>query len=293
MAAPVLGLDIGGSKTQAVLSDGRTVLAEVFAGSANVSSVGEAEAGRQLDAVFAQLGSVAPVAICVGAAGVDSPEAAERFSRLVGERAPSALVRVVHDAELILAAAGSDTGIAVISGTGSVAWARQSDGTAIRAGGWGYLLGDDGSGYGVARDAVRHVLNLIDHGKPADQLTAELIAACELPQRELLLEHFYVNPERRYWARKAGLVFSLAASGDDPSAQIVAAAVQSVAELIRTVGDRLDHRDPVVLAGGLVVHQPAMQSGIREALAPYGYHDIRVIERDPVYGAVALARALL
>src|SRR3954452_4722829 len=128
MADPVLGLDVGGSKTHAVLSDGERVLAARLAASANPSSVGEAEAGRQLDAVFAQLGSVRPAAVCAGAAGVDSTEAAERFRRLLAERAPSARIGVVHDTELVLAAAGSRTGTVVISGTGPVAWGRNPQG---------------------------------------------------------------------------------------------------------------------------------------------------------------------
>ena len=81
MTPAVLGLDVGGSKTHAVLSDGDTVLADVLAGSANPSSVGVAEAGRQLDTIVAQLGQVPVAAVCAGAAGVDTPEGAERFRR--------------------------------------------------------------------------------------------------------------------------------------------------------------------------------------------------------------------
>src|SRR4051812_36218264 len=148
MAGPVLGLDVGGSKTHAVLSDGDNVLAEMLAGSANPSSVGEAEAGRQLDAVFAQLGSVRPAAVCAGAAGVDSVEAAERFRRLLSERAPTARVGVVHDTELVLAAAGTSTGIVVISGTGSGGRGGQPPGQGAPARGWGDPVGGQGRGEG-------------------------------------------------------------------------------------------------------------------------------------------------
>jgi glucosamine kinase len=293
MASPVLGLDVGGSKTHAVLSDGEHVLADVLAGSANPSSVGEAEAGRQLDAVFAQLGSVRPAAVCAGAAGVDSVEAAERFRRLLGERAPTAQVGVVHDTELVLAAAGSGTGIAVISGTGSVAWGRNSQGQVARAGGWGYLLGDDGSGYGIARDAVRHALRLLDLGREPDLLARQLAAACGLSRAALLLDSFYARPDRRHWAQQAGLVFALAVDGDPASVRLVEAAVAALATLVSTVGDRIGSRGPVVLAGGLAVHHPALQTGIRSRVLVEGYDDVRVLDRDPVHGAVALARSLL
>ena len=109
---------------------------------------------------------------------------------------------MVHDAQLLLAAAGLDDGIALIAGTGSVAWGITPDGRAHRAGGWGYLLGDEGSGYGVARAAVRHVLDRLDRAAAPDRLTAALVAGCGLTGPEHLLERFYANPERRYWAAR-------------------------------------------------------------------------------------------
>ena len=158
----IVGLDIGGSKTHAV-SRHRTGVVDVFAGSANLSSVGEAEAGRQLDAILVQLAERGAItAVCAGAAGVDTPEAEERLRQLIASRLPVAAVKVVHDTELIPATAELTTGIALIAGTGSVAWGRDASGRVARAGGWGYLLGDDGSGYGIAREAVRHALRLAD-----------------------------------------------------------------------------------------------------------------------------------
>ena len=117
----------------------------------------------------------------------------------------------MHDSALILAAAGAGTGIAVISGTGSVGWGRNSDGRVARAGGWGYLLGDEGSGYWVTRTAVQHALRRVDDGAPADLLSQQLAADCGLQRVEQLLDHFYANPERRYWASRARIVFELAA----------------------------------------------------------------------------------
>ena len=188
------------------------MLADVLAGSANPSSVGIEEASRQLDAIFAQLRGHGPItAVCAGAAGVDTSEGEERFRRLLADRAPAAEISVVHDSALILAAAGAGTGIAVISGTGSVGWGRNSDGQVARAGGWGYLLGDEGSGYWVTRTAVQHALRRVDDGAPADLLSQQLAADCGLQRVEQLLDHFYANPERRYWASRARIVFELAA----------------------------------------------------------------------------------
>jgi N-acetylglucosamine kinase-like BadF-type ATPase len=198
----------------------------------------------------------------------------------------------VHDSALILAAAGAGTGIAVISGTGSVGWGRNRDGQVARAGGWGYLLGDEGSGYWVARTAVQHALRRVDEGAPADLLSQQLTADCGLQRIEQLLDHFYANPERRYWASRARIVFELAVQHDPASAAIVSAAAGALTSLATRVGAALGLRGPVVLAGGLAVHQPVLQQAVRDRLNSVGMTDVRVLDRDPVYGAVDLAHAI-
>ena len=205
---------------------------------------------------------------------------------------PGAVVRIVHDTQLILAAAGVEHGIAVISGTGSVAWGRTPNGATARAGGWGYRLGDEGSGYWVARQAVRHALELVDGGRRPDRLARQLAAACGLPDSGQLLDHFYDRPERRYWAGHSRLVFELAGNGDPVSAEIVSQAGAALVRLVRTVGTRLGIMEPVVLGGGLLVHQPLLQDLVRSGLDTAGYTGSRVLTHHPVQGAVNLARAL-
>lgn len=288
----VIGLDIGGSKTHGVrLADGQ-VVAEALAGSANLASVGAAEAGRQLDVLLNRLGRDGVTAVCAGAAGADTAEGAGRLRELVAAKVPGARLSVVHDTALVLAAAGVDEGVAVISGTGSVAWGRRQDGTQVRAGGWGYLLGDEGSGYWVGREAVRHALARLDRGEPADRLTQQLAADCGVQRPGQLLDHFYAHPERRYWAGRARVVFELAGDGDAAANRIIATAATALATLAVHVAARLDLPGPVILAGGLAVHQPMLQAQVRSHLADQGITDLRVLLRDPVHGAVRLATAL-
>ncbi|MGJ0202617.1 ATPase [Leucobacter sp. gxy201] len=288
----VLGLDVGGSKTHAVLSDGEHTVAEVLAGSANPASVGLEEAAKQLRSVFAQIGQTPIAAIVAGVAGADSPPAAQRFRELVAINRPGVPVEVVHDSELLLATAGLESGVAVISGTGSAAWARDERGGNARAGGWGYLLGDEGSGYWVTRMAMRHALERIDLGKPADHLSQQLAADCGLQGPEGLLDHFTLNPERRFWAARARVVFELAHDGDPAALAIVSGAADHLVFFITSAGGRLGITGPVVLAGGQLVHQPQLQRAVRERLEARGFNDIRVLDRDPVHGAVALALKL-
>ena len=288
----VLGLDIGGSTTRAVRAEDGRCVAEARAGSANIRSVGPAEAARQLDAVLAGLRTDDVAAICAGAAGADSPPARAALCELLATRLPGAAVEVVHDARLVLAAADLDAGIAVIAGTGSAGWGRTADGRHARAGGFGYLIGDEGSGYWTAREAVRHVLHRADTGAAPDALGAALLDACGVAAPGDLFDLFYARPERAYWAGYAGVVAGLAAT-DPVAADILDRAADALARLAGTVGARLDSTGPVVLGGGFAVHEPALRAAVAARLVEAGLPDVRVIPRDPVAGAVRLARRLL
>lgn len=288
-----LAFDIGGSKTHAVRAENGTVVAETIVGSANVSSMGVEEAGRQLDAAIEKLGGPDGVhTVLAGSAGVDTPASVERLENLLAQRVPGARVGVVHDTHLILAAAGLDEGIAVISGTGAVAWGRR-EGCSRRAGGWGHLLGDEGSGYWVAREVVRRALHDNDQGLAPAPLSLRLAEECGAGEVLDLHDLFYTRADRQYWARRSHVVFERAAVADERALEIVEAAAHALADLVGTVARMLGSTGPVVLAGGQVVHQPLLQNRIRELVAPMGITDIRVLEVDPVHGAVRLAASLV
>lgn len=296
MAGYQLGIDIGGSKTQVLLARDGVILSDVRGPSANPASVGLSAASRRLRTLLTEvadrsvdLGEV--TSVCAGAAGADSPEQEARIAAVLTGILPSAEIRVVHDAELLLAAAGTSTGIALIAGTGSVAWGRGADGREARAGGWGYLLGDDGSGYGVARAAVRHALTRLDTGVAPDLLSTRLTAACGLERPALLLDHFYARSERRYWAERSRTVFELAESDDPAAYGIVAGAARALATLVELVSLRIAVAGPVVLAGGVLVHQPLVRRLLTDRLAGLGITDLRLLDADPALGAVRLAEA--
>jgi N-acetylglucosamine kinase-like BadF-type ATPase len=285
----VIGVDIGGSKTHGIRAVDGEPVAEAVAGSANVAAVGVPEAGRQLDALFAQLDVSGVDAVCAGAAGADGTESITALTRLFADRIPGAQVSVVHDARLVLAAEGLDAGVSLISGTGSVAWGRCADGTEARAGGWGHVLGDEGSGYHVALDAVRHALDRMDAGLPADPLTTALVSDCGLADRTELIDFFYARQDKRYWAERAAVVMGLAGRGDPAASPIIDEAADGLAALATRVLGRLGLPGPVVLGGGFAVHQPMLQRAVRERLAGV---DVRLLTHAPAVGAVRLAAAL-
>ena len=157
----VLGIDAGGTRTVCVCADETTILSEARGPGANLQSAGELEVEKVLHDVIAKAldGGPAPGAICLGMAGVDrrhDAEVVQGILRRIGHRAN---VTVVNDALIALeAGVPGRAGTVVIAGTGSIAYGRDASGRGARAGGWGYVLGDEGSGYWLGRLALRAVL---------------------------------------------------------------------------------------------------------------------------------------
>src|SRR3954468_9817621 len=181
----VLGIDAGGTKTVCLLADeGGSIVAEARGGGANLQAAGELEVEKVLHRVMEEaLGdrAVVPAAICLGIAGVDRPDDSAVVSAIMRRIGYKARIVVVNDALVALeAGAPGQPGIVVISGTGSISYGRNAQGEAARAGGWGYVLGDEGSGYWIGRAALRAVLRQADRRGPVTVLT------------ELLLNHFEV-----------------------------------------------------------------------------------------------------
>lgn len=287
----VLGLDIGGSQSRAQLSVDGQVIAESQAASASVVAAGAASAGTALEQLLAQLplDPAQPLdAVCAGSAG-DSVPATRQF--LTSNLAPltrSGTVLVVGDARLVLPAAGLDAGIAVICGTGSIAVGTYQ-GDTVQSGGWGYLLGDEGSGYWVVRAAVRALLDRRDRGVPLGDLGQTLLAATGASDIAALQELFYDQPQPRFWAAYAPLVLDT----DDEAVQRVGAlAAEALARLAISTAERLAAPPglPVVLAGGLFSHgglAAAVQAVITQA---WPGSDVRTLTAPPVSGAVRLAQ---
>jgi N-acetylglucosamine kinase-like BadF-type ATPase len=286
----VIGLDIGGTKTRGIRIIDGSVEDDRSTGSTNVQNVTLEEAARRLGGLLSALGASEAGAVVVGAGGIDTEADAEQLRRLIAPHAPHATVTVIHDTRLILAAGGTDTGIAIISGTGSAVWGTTAAGQTSRAGGWGYLLGDEGSGYWFGREAVRHSLDRANRGQDPDLLTRELLGYCGLAAPEELISLFHGTAGRHYWADTSRLVFDAAEAGHGPSLAIIDAGARRLAEQAALVAVRIGETGPVVLGGGLVTNQPGYQQNIREHLKGHGLSDVRVLTQEPVFGVLHVVR---
>lgn len=304
MTHMLFGLDIGGTSTQGLVAQytaGRwIVVAQANGPSANVQNVSAQAAVAALGQVAGQLG-LSPLPpgktlhVVAGSGGVDTAEDARqlraRIAQALGvDPAHEGLeTTVVHDTRLILAAGGQDAGIAVIAGTGSSAWGRTADGQESRSGGWGHLLGDEGSSWWVSREAVRRALRHHDMGLPADDLDRAVLRDRGLEAREHLIADFHSHAERTEWAGLARLVDQNATVGHQDSQELLLQAATHLVTAAKTVATQLGVTGPVVVGGGLISHSAQVRRAFEELAEDAGLTDVVVLEQDPVMGTLHLA----
>jgi N-acetylglucosamine kinase-like BadF-type ATPase len=293
----VLGIDAGGTKTRALLADetGR-VLASSTGGGANLRTNGELEVEKVLHAVVEGAEAEAGVraeALALGIAGADRPEDHAVLREILRRIGFKDRVAVANDARIAFIA-GSETrvGLALICGTGSIAWGRNAAGQIARAGGWGWHLGDEGSGFWIGERAIRGVLQAADGRGPATILERALVEHFGIARPDEILRSLYdAEYPRHRVATFASRVAEAAQSGDRIAGEILALAADELVLAAETVVRRLALEGSlydVILSGGTFAALPVLQESVRKRLAHPGAR-VQRLGVEPAMGAVKLA----
>jgi N-acetylmuramic acid 6-phosphate etherase len=301
----VLGIDGGASKTLALLADDRQhVLGRGTGGSSNYQTVGADAALSALDEAIgaacasAGLPSSALAAVCIGMAGVDRPEDRALLLGWAARRLPGMPLTIVNDAQLVLAAGTPDGwGAALICGTGSIVYGEDAGGRRARAGGWGYLLGDEGSGYAVGQAGLRAVMRAFYGRGLRTALTQAILAHWDLSTPSDLVRRVYgeaLLPADM--AALALLVEAAGASGDEVARGILQEAGRELALAVQAVVRALELPQPVPcgLAGSLIVKSKVMRAMFLSAAREAGLQlDPVTPVSEPALGALRLAIGLI
>ncbi len=258
----VIGIDGGGTKTACVVMDEKEYIwAQVRAGSSNRNSVGDERAKANLTEAIDNALRVAGrerseiSAICLGMAGADRPADRALIHQWVEEILPNVHATIHNDALIALASGtgGSLYGVAVISGTGMLVYGINEAGQSQRAGGWGPLFGDRGSGYAIGAAALAAVAQATDGLGPKTAIDGALRDYLDLSTSQALIPWAY---EHHSWAEIADLapvVVECAQQEDEIASRIIAeAAIDLVAAVECVVRglDMLNQSPPIVLSGG-------------------------------------------
>jgi N-acetylglucosamine kinase-like BadF-type ATPase len=298
----LIGIDGGGTHTVALLADAvGTILGRGEAGPSNLSAVGPEKAlaglGVAIEAAFAAAGIPKQTvqAACLGLAGADRA-GEQTILRQWADRVHLAeSLELTNDAALVIAAGTPDNwGLALIAGTGSIAIGRTLDGRTARAGGWGYLFGDEGSGYRLVLSALEAVAQAADGRGPATSLTEAFLTRLQLQRPQELIPAIYRGGwDRTALAALAPLVFGQADDGDAVAKRIMGDAAKQLATSAAAAAHQLGWTEvvPLALAGGCLLKSHVYQQGVLEALQSLNVKAAPVsLIREPALGAVRLAQ---
>lgn len=299
MSGTYIGVDGGGTHARAVVVDeqGRELARRVGpAGLVDPRDPGSAAAAvAQLvrDALI-DAGQPEVTALCCGLAGAGRPHEREAVRIALTLEHIADKVGVVGDAEAAMADAFPDgAGVLVVAGTGSIAWARSATGSAARVGGWGQLLGDEGSGYDIGLSGLRAVARTADGRSPPTALSSALLGAVHLTDPDDLIA-WTASATKAQIASLAPLVLSSAARGDPAAAAIRSHAVSSLVEMAAAAARHTGtHAFAISLTGGLIAIGGPLRAAITQAVRERMPH-ARMTDRavDAALGAARIARSL-
>jgi N-acetylglucosamine kinase-like BadF-type ATPase len=293
-----LGIDGGGTKTRCVVGDEKSVLGTGSGSGCNILRVGEACAQDSLARAIHEAclaAGVSPQQIartCAGISGAADDGIASLVQRSLIEVVGGA-IEVIGDMEVALEGAfGGDPGIVVIAGTGSIAYGRNTRGERARAGGWGRVVSDEGSGHWIAVKALAAALRVRDRGLSADLLD-RLMTALEVRTADDLVIRVNSDPVRDY-ASLFPVVLASAEAGDHEAADVLEDAGRELARLAEILIDRLFvEADEVLVAthGGVFAGSTqVLQSFQRNLRTLCPRTSCLNQEIDPALGALERAR---
>jgi len=297
-----VGVDGGGTKTAAVVVDGgMNVLGQGAGGPSNHLRVGLDEAAHEIDravkeAIRESGHTISDVeySFC-GIAGADHPAHRAKVIGSLRELFPDGNFTVDNDARIALTGAiGLGPGVVIIAGTGSVAFGRNGRGAEARAGGWGPTIGDEGSGYSIARRGLSAIVRSFDGRAPRTKMTEYLCnrhGMCDPSD----LPHFVYAPNTHAddIAVFCRLVMDAAEDGDELAREIVESEGKELGKTVVAVARKLDllgKEFPVAYVGGVFQAGAMILDPLCEVARIDAPHlKLQAPNETPVLGAARMA----
>jgi N-acetylglucosamine kinase-like BadF-type ATPase len=280
------------------VGDEKSVLGSSVAGGSNIVRAGEDSARNALHDAIRQACSTARITpgqitqACIGLAGVARPEIHEIAYRLIAAIIPGE-IEIVGDMEIALEAAfGDGPGVIVTAGTGSIAYGRNANGQTARAGGWGFAISDEGSGYWIGKTAVATAVREGEQapdtcllktiakfwGVNSHQQVVQKANSTPLPDFAVLFPVVLQAAEKQN--KQAREVLNQAAK------ELVILAEDVINQVLPDAGSV-----PVAMSGGVFAHSSQVREVFYNRLSKE-YPNVRLIEDviEPVQGALQRAR---
>lgn len=293
--ACAIGIDGGGTKTLAVVVNAQgQERGRGLAASANHNTVGLEQAISNIRHAAEQAAQAAGCSLplsaaWIGLAGIDYARDRAAFAPHLQPLAAN--VHLTNDAELVLSAL-DNAGVALIAGTGSIALGRDAHGKIKRVGGWGYIFGDEGSGYDIGCRCLRAAVRAFDGRGPASSLLSLILSHWQLQNASDLIGKVYASKDRALVASLSALAFNAARAGDAVAADIVQQTARELALTALAASDSVyapGEALSLAMGGGLLQHEADYRDRVLDAIRQKRPIEKAVVVDDPALSAARAA----
>ncbi len=294
-----MGIDGGGSKLRITITNADLrSLASIESAAANPSVIGHDKARALIRHEIAgalrqaRLQPQDIAAAAIGIAGASNLHSEDWLLETVKPALPDALIVPSSDLEIALVGSlGQRQGILLLAGTGSAIYGVAPCGQRLQIGGWGYLLGDEGSGYWIGSQLLRHIIARHDQGASSkdDALTRACMDVLGLTEPRELIAWLYRSkePPATRIASLAELVLNAVTDGSHMATICVESAAEQLARQVNLMRSRLNYENaPIAFAGGLLDNDNALSQRVTQRL---GLPRRPIARHSPVIGAALLA----
>lgn len=293
-----IGIDGGGTSTVGRIRHNQKIIGEYTVGATNYHTAPLASVKERLIELLENLCGLADLnlsqisGICFGGAGIDTDADHKFLGQMFRTIGYENKLIIVNDSVIALVGANSGyEGAILISGTGSIAFGITPTKDQVRVGGWGHLIGDEGSGYSISRDAFTAIAKSIDKRGPETKLFSMFKEIHPFKTGDDLISYIYLeNRGKEEIAKFAQGVIALYES-DQVARAIIDKAIQEMVETIRAINLHMDNKPfKLSVAGSVLTKCSIVYEGLETALKKELAHiELHMPIDDPISGALILA----
>ncbi len=298
----VMGIDGGATKTLLKMStlEGN-LIASYEAGPANINVVGSRKLKKTLSELIINSVKSAGMdlnkckCLCIGTAGAGREKERKMLVRMIKDIGFTQRLIVTDDVITAFhGGVGENEGIIIISGTGSICFGKNSKGESFRTGGWGYIIGDEGSGYYIGRRILNTIMRSYDNREGYTVLTPLVLSRLNLNNPEDLVKYVYRSrTEVREISELAKLADDACDLGDTTAENILKDTARELFCCVKTVIERLkfsDKRITIAVNGSVLVKSKYVRNEFDRLICEaYPLINVSPMRNDSAWGAVMMA----
>ena len=287
----IAGIDGGGTHTRVELRDqDNHFISRTEFGPFNLNSIGEEAFRKLLAEIFTACGGMKDCArLCIGAAGISNPRVKEILEEELANAEFTGLCKLCGDQEIALRGAMDTAGVALIAGTGSISFGKNDAGNCARAGGYGHLIDDGGSGYALGRDVLNAAVRSFDGRCSSSAMESAVYAQLSGTAPQDIVSFVY-NPatDKSAIAKFSHIALALAEQKEPVAQEILDRGAQALSELVEAVQRSLSLSGcQIALLGGLLSQDNVYRQTVVSHLSHIGTPIAPA--HDALWGAAQIA----